>query len=377
MNLIPRDSCVFTQDPDMELLFEIERFPVFMGCTESDPSTDQFAPMRWWINRNTGSLQLNPLLPLDVLYAAQHNESYGAIWAAHHREFAAFLHEVGPFDRVFEIGGAHGILCKEYADLRSNAHWTILEPNPQLVEGSPAEVIRGFFDDRFRYDKPLDVVVHSHVFEHVYHPAEFMQHLRQFVPVGKLMVFSVPNLLRFLEACFTNCLNFEHTVFLSEEYILWLLSENGFVLRAKRNFGDHSTFYAAEHVGGLPKTPCPDLYERNKRLYTAFVGYHDKLIADLNQKLAGTQKKVFLFGAHIFSQYLIAHGLDVSKVVSILDNGPGKIGKRLFGTAFAVNSPRILAEEANPLVVLKTGFYNQEIKDDILKNINPNVEFVE
>lgn len=361
----------------MELLFEIERFPVFMGCTESDPSTDQFAPMRWWINRNTGSLQLNPLLPLDVLYAAQHNESCGAMWTAHHREFAAFLHEVGPFARVFEVGGAHGILSKEHARLHPSAKWTILEPNPKLVDGSPAEVIRGFFDGNFRYDEPVDVVVHSHVFEHIYQPAEFMRDLSRFAPTGTLMVFSVPNMIRLLEEFLTNCLNFEHTVFLAEEYILWLLAQNGFVLRAKRNFGDHSIFYAAENVGRLAKTDCPNLYERNKSLYLGFVDHHDRLIAELNQKLAATHKKVFLFGAHIFSQYLIAHGLDVSKVTCVLDNGPAKVGKRLFGTAFTVNSPRVLAEEESPLVILKAGFYNQEIRDDILKNINPNVEFIE
>lgn len=377
MHLINRNHCVFTGTSGLEFLFKLDRFPVYMGCTEADPSTDLFAPMSWWIDPATGSIQLNPLLPLDVLYAAQHNESFGGIWTAHHKAFAAFLKEAGAFQNVFEIGGAHGILSKEYAQLYSNASWTILEPNPKLVEGAKATVIKGFFDEHFSFTSPFDVVVHSHVFEHIYEPAAFIEQLAAFIPVGKHMVFSIPNMLRQLECNFTNCLNFEHTVFLTEEYVLWLLGKNGFILRNKQHFGEHSTFYAVENSGVKQSIPCPNLYERNKSIFTGFIHYHDKLISDLNAIIRNTDKAVYIFGAHIFSLYLIQHGLDESKINAVLDNGPMKIGKRLYGTGLTVFSPKILANQNNALVILKAGIYNNEIKTDIINNINPHVEFIE
>jgi hypothetical protein len=123
----------------------------------------------------------------------------------------------------------------------------------------------------------------------------------------------------------------------------------------------------------LPK----DLYSKNKKLYLDYVEYHDELIKEINNKIKSSKQPVYLFGAHIFAQYLIAFGLDTSCIVSLLDNDPKKHGKRLYGTNLMVNSPKVLAELENPVVILKAGVYNQEIKADILNNINDSVVYLE
>jgi hypothetical protein len=84
-----------------------------------------------------------------------------------------------------------------------------------------------------------------------------------------------------------------------------------------------------------------------------------------------------MFGAHVFAQYLIAFGLDTTRIVSLLDNDPKKQSKRLYGTGLLVLSPQILRDVANPFVILKAGVYNQEIKSDILNNINALTTFLE
>ena len=49
-----------------------------------------------------------------------------------------------------------------------------------------------------------------------------------------------------LERQYTNCLNFEHTIYLAENYIDTLLTYHGFEIVEKKNFlDDHSIFYAA------------------------------------------------------------------------------------------------------------------------------------
>jgi hypothetical protein len=90
-----------------------------------------------------------------------------------------------------------------------------------------------------------------------------------------------------------------------------------------------------------------------------------------------TTQPVYLFGAHVFAQYLIAFGLDTSLIVSLFDNDPKKLGKRLYGTNLRVQSPSVLREVKNPIVILKAGVYNEEIKADILCNINSSVVFFE
>jgi len=121
----------------------------------------------------------------------------------------------------------------------------------------------------------------------------------------------------------------------------------------------------------------PGLYEKNKKVYQDYVEHHENLITALNSQMRGVNQPVYLFGAHIFAQSLIAFGLDTSRIVCLLDNDPNKQGKRLYGTSLFVNSPKVLKEVDRPVVILKAGVYNNEIKEDILSNINSSVIFWE
>ena len=257
--------------------------------------------------------------------------------------------------------------------------WTILEPNPAPIEGCSARFIKGFFDDEFSSNENFQTVVHSHVFEHIYEPDKFMQHLAEFISEGNNLIFSLPNIQVMLERKYTNGLNFEHTVFLTEPYIEYLLAKHGFRLLEKKFFmDDHSIFYATIRDASVePVELPPGLYERNKQLYLDYVQYHEKLIVELNAVISNTQRPVYLFGAHVFSQYLIEFGLVTNKIVCLLENDPGKHGKRLYGTNLVVQSPKILKDIDQPIVILKAGVYNTEIKEAILNDINDNVTFVE
>jgi hypothetical protein len=378
MSLIERSHCVITGKGDLEHLYSFSNFPVFMGCLDQPATDDIKEDMNWWISRGTGLIQLNRLLPLEVLYPESHGSgSVGALWGKHHKAFATFLNQMAP-SSILEVGGAHGVLAKEYQRFRK-IPWTILEPNPSPVEGCKASFIKGFFDDKFSYGEAFDTVVHSHVFEHIYEPDQFMRHLAGFMGEGKHLVFSLPNMQVMLERKYTNCINFEHTVFLTEPYVEFLLAKHGFRLLTKEYFmDDHSIFYAAVRDPSVKPLELPHgLYEKNKQLYMDYVHYHEELIKDLNRKISDSTQPVYLFGAHVFAQYLIAFGLDTSRIVSLLDNDPKKQGKRLYGTSLMVQSPKVLRDVVNPFVILKAGVYNQEIKADILNNINASTTFLE
>lgn len=70
-----------------------------------------------------------------------------------------------------------------------------------------------------------------------------------------------------------------------------------------------------------------------------------------------------------------AFGLQEKYFLNVLDNAPGKIGRRLYGTNLTVKSPKFLQEHEEAIVVLKAGAYTDEIKKDILENINPHILF--
>ncbi|MES9901335.1 MAG: class I SAM-dependent methyltransferase [Sedimenticola sp.] len=361
-------------------LHTIEQFPVFLGCTGEPEETDLKEDMCWYISLESGMIQLNPVLPLDIVYQQGHGSGcVGGLWLQHHKAFAKFIQTRSP-KAVLEIGGAHGILSREYQQLES-IEWTILEPNPSPVEGVNAEFIKGFFDDNFTFDGEIDTIIHSHVLEHVYYPDEFVRHLANFLKEGQKLIFSLPNMEVMLKHKYTNCINFEHTVFITEPYVEHLLSMHGFRQVEKMYFlDDHSIFYAYEKDEDTKVIDHPeDLYEHNKKLYHDYITYHENLIRDLNHKIAQTdpEQPIYLFGAHVFAQYLIGFGLKTDRIICLLDNDISKQGKRLYGTDMMVSSPKVLADVEDPIVILKAGVYNSEIKRDVNSCINQNVTYWE
>ena len=57
-------------------------------------------------------------------------------------------------------------------------------------------------------------------------------------------------------------------------------------------------------------------------------------------------------------------------------NDINKHEKRLYGTNLKVFSPKIIKEEEKPIIILKAGVYNEEIKEDIYRNINSEAIFI-
>ena len=162
MELVSRSKNVISQSKDLKVLHSLNSFPVFMGCVEHDESRDLHADITWAISPNNGILQLISLIPINILYQSQHSGAIGGLWTEHHQIFANFIQSQEPRS-VSEIGGAHGILSREYKKL-NKIDWTILEPNPSPAKGVSAEFIEGFSDDNFTFDGEFDTIIHSHVF---------------------------------------------------------------------------------------------------------------------------------------------------------------------------------------------------------------------
>lgn len=372
---IERNADVICGERDLEHLHTFSAFPVFMGCTATPRSSDVTADMSFWVSRRSGMVQLNPLLSLDVLYPEAHGAGcVGRLWAVHHQTFAEFIKKYEPAS-VLEIGGAHGILAVNYQSIAS-IPWTIVEPNPTPVAECRARIIKGFFTESFDPQVEVDTVVHSHVFEHMYDPAQFVRQLAEFLAPGKKLIFSVPNMRVMVERKYTNCLNFEHTILLSEEYIEFLLSSHGFRLLERQYFlDDHSIFYAAVRDPDAQVQPLPaGLYERNRAAYLAYVDTHLQLIEKINAEIRG-KSRVFLFGAHAQAQYLLGFGLDASSIEAVLDNDKNKQGKRLYGTDKLVRSPEELRALEAPTVIVRAGTFTDEIVSQI-RDINPSTRFL-
>jgi len=378
MDTIERTRSVIDQSSELETLHTLKNFPVFMGCVDHPRHEDLVADQTWDICRRTGVIQLRGLIPLDVLYQEQYCSVVGDLWLRHHNAFAAFVNVAAP-QTVLELGGAHGTLSKLYAELQPTSSWTILEPNPAPAENVKARYIAGFFDSSFQADQNYDAVIHSHVFEHMYEPDEFVRTLAHFGNGSVRHIFAVPNIKSWFQRKYTNALNFEHTVFITEEYIDYLLVKHGLSIERKHHFGDeHSIFYdvVRNPLNDRYQAP-PGLYASHKEIFLDYIRYHKELIDSLNQQMHTQPGDIYLFGAHVFSQYLLAFGLDTSQIVCILDNNPLKHNHRLYGTDMMMRSPEVLRGLESPRVILKAGSHTEEIRRGILSKINSTAKFLE
>lgn len=380
MKCISRNYCVITGEQDMEELYSFSRFPVHMLAEfNTSINDDLLFDMNIGISKSSGVIQITKLLPNNIIYKDSHSNAIGKTWREHHMEVAKIIKEQHP-ETVLEIGGATGILESIYnLTLPKTIRWVIVEPEPNPIAETNAEFIKGFFPENLGEDYKFDMFVHTHVMEHMYQPRDFMSTVSSILKQDMRMVFSVPNLKALLKNGTTSVLNFEHNIYLTEEYIDFLLSEYGFKIEDKQYFGcDHSIIYSVIKNDSVDKIELSNkFYTENKELFSKYISDHLDKIKSCNAKLKNNDGPVYLFGAHITTQYYIAFGLDLDRIVCILDNDKSKYDKRVCGTTFQVCSPSILKSVENPIVILPNGPYSNEIKIDIIENINENVEFWE
>jgi len=380
MNLknISRNKDIIDNEGSLEQIFKINQFPLSMGCVDTNPSSDIRIDQIWSKGINSGVIQLELLAPLELLYQSQHDAGVvGALWMEHHEAFASFIKKRYPSGPVLEIGGAHGILSK-IANNERDYDWTIIEPAPNPAIGVDAKYIKGFFGDTKHNFTNIKCMVHSHVFEHLYNPIDFLKKSYESMDKESSMYFAVPNIFEMVERGYSNSINFEHTIFLCEEITEYLFKKQGFNIIEKEFFKeDHSIFYhckPAKHLNSSDDIKL-DLPKNYTQVFKNFWHNFETDAKNLNNIIKDKNNPCFIFGAHIFSQILLRLGLDESNLEGILDNAESKRDKRLYGSELMVDSPSIIKDIESPYVVLRAGAYNAEITKQ-LKHINPDVVII-
>lgn len=107
MDYIIRDKGIITGQANLEPLYTLKDFPVFMGCVEYDTEQDLRTDMSWAICPETSLIHLDKLIPLEILYQAQHVDGTGPTWQQYYRDFADYIIQRSPKD-ILEIGGGQG-----------------------------------------------------------------------------------------------------------------------------------------------------------------------------------------------------------------------------------------------------------------------------
>lgn len=375
--MLEREKCVLCRKILQQTELLLPDFPVYMGTTTGEQNEDLSADQSWSICSTCGIIQLRYLAPLDVLYAVNHStEAVGDIWKNHHLAFADLVKRHIKKERcsILEIGAAHGTLARKILE-DSNGDYTIIEPDATFYDPK-IKFIKGFFEEHLNKLGDFDIIIHSHVLEHLYQPFDSLDKMIDNMKSGAKMISSFPNIESLISKAGANSLNFEHTYYLHPVHFEQFVISRGMVILEKKEYLDHSFFYVLERSlerKTQVKNVAIESIEWESR---EFISMWNKLkaIASLfEDKLGSLQSRdKFIFGAHVFTQALLYSGLGSHHFSGVLDNSKAKQGNRLYGTRLQVFNPEILHDLESPVVVVLTTHYQKEIEDQLLR-INRNV----
>jgi len=346
--------------------------PTYIGTEIASSNHDTFHPMEWGCRESDGLFGVTSHPSLDTIYLKNHNDLVGETWRDHNDEFSNFVYKNMVGD-VLEIGSGNGVLSKTvFNKAKGNLAWHSIEPNPL------SENISGFhIDGWFPHDVPetlkFNTIVNSHVVEHQPSPIDFVSAKAGMLSDGGRLIMSWPNMRSMATSLDLNFLMFEHLTYLPEEELIAICEHMGFVLVDKRHFGDHSIFVAFELVRDQTNDSYESLVSEEEfaGIANEYLIYLDSFSKEANSFFKETPNENFIFGAHVFAQYLIFNGLDTNNIRAILDNNKSKVGQRLYGTELSVMSPEELSTSIPVDILLPMGSYEDEVLSQLKDMLAP------
>jgi len=353
-------------------IYKLENVPIKLVCTPNPEFGFEELSISKCVQCRT--IQLDKLIPLDILYSTSHNyTSVGKTWEGYFNLFCDVVQTNIIGKNILEIGDPSGKIATR---LDKYSKWFIIEPNKnnKIDFNENIIFIEGFFDEKFHIKQNIDLIIHSHLFEHIYEPNQFLRKCYEILDVNGEMVFGVPNMeyIAEQELCPYLGVFFEHTIFLNKENISYLLLKNGFEIVKIIDYENHSTIYHCKKNSiVIPSIPFA-LSKNYEDVFFSTIENYQRFVNKCNNLIDTT---FYIFGASYNTQYILALGLDCNKVVGILDNCKEKQGKYLYGYNIKIYEPSVIKGDGSS-IILKNGYYIDEILKQILI-INPDTNILQ
>ena len=365
---IIRNKCVICDGDNLSVFLQY-RMPVYNSDT---PYNENFkvSDIKFSECLDCNVVQLKEFVEPEIVYQFNHNrEIVGPTWLDHYDQFKDFISDVEN-KNVLEISDPVAKVAKKFTNYNK---WFIVEPHLSLtIDDSKIHFIDEFFDDNFTIKHKIDIIVHSHFFEHTLKPSSFLDKCNELLEIGGLMYISTPNLKSILNINNNpnNILHFEHTFYFDENIVEYLANKSGFRVNRILEFKKHSLFIELEKISSPLINLLVQKFDRNSLIFLKSYNNYKKIIETINL----SKDRYILFGCHVSSQFLIYNGLDVNKIDYIIDNSPSKQNNFLYGTNILTYSPNKITEDSL-IIVSHMGIYADEIKEGLLK-IKKDIKFI-
>ena len=373
-----RNICEICGCTDLESIYTIENMPVRIGT--SDNKNFKYFDLTYAQCVHCNNVQILNLVDPNDVYEENHNKNIvGQTWIKHNKAFADFvLNEITTDCKIFEIGDPSAKIASLIIDNPNILSWDIIEPQAEQIHIPKVKIIDGFFDKNFIIDTCYDLIILSHVFEHLTNFADLIPMMDKVTKSTGKVIISIPNMQQILDTKSMPPLHmtFEHTIFLNRRNVEELFKKYNFSLQSFEKFNDHSEFYVFEKKNDLSYNFKDLMPKELSDKIIEIVEEKEKKIECFNIELnKNIYDSYFIYGSHVHSQMYLNLGLDQSILNGVLDNDVAKHYRYLYGTDLQVFPVAKLADFQNPLILCDMGAYDDEIKKQINQNY-PNVTLI-
>lgn len=379
--MIQRNNCIRCNIKN-EIIHTEKEVPISFTTTKNNTNY-KYSKLLYGYCDKCNIIQLNELIDLDILYEKGHNyQVVGNIWKQYFSQFVDILTPYIKDKNVLEIGCPSGKIANNCNDYNL---WNIIDPNVKMFENEKINSICKFFDDKSSFEFDVNIIVHSHLFEHIYNPISFLNNCYRILVDNGYMIFGVPN----MEYIMKNKISlyfgvmFEHNIFYSVTNIKTMLQQCKFKILDISFYKDHSIFFKVQKVNNnnYNYTLTKNIYTTdNINLKEAFIeniSYYNNCIHSWIEYInnGNKDKNIYIFGASYNTSLLLHKINERINIKGVLDNCFEKQGQYFYGYNYLILSPLLLKNE-NAIVILKNGVYNEEIKKSLLE-LNINTIFLE
>lgn len=379
MNSIARTECAICNNI-IEKIFDLEHVPITLSCSASLENYN-YAKLSFSKCKICNTIQLNKLIPLNILYEKSHNfTSVGKIWSEYFKCLVDKLQTNITDKNILEIGCPSGKLAMNNNNYNK---WYIVDfnKNDSIKFNDKIHFIQGCFDKNFEINERIDVITHSHLFEHIYEPNDFLKKCYELLVDDGEMIFGIPN-MKYLadnDLCLFLGIFFEHTIFMNKENVIYLLKKHGFEIVEIIDYLNHSTIYHVKktkqlntllNIAHSDELHITDYFQK----FMSGINKYKLFIDDCNLIICNTNKPVYIFAASYNTQILLSMGIEIKYLKGILDNAKDKQNTYLYGFELLVYNPDVIINN-DSIVILKNSFYGDEIKEQLL-TLNPRTQIL-
>lgn len=360
MNRMIRTECVLCLQKSLKSFVILNNFPI-KCCSDVDIDN----PITWNMELGTctlcGSVQQLNLLDPSILYGGKYplDTSYSKDWLQHYDQFATFIKKnISNNNQIVEIGSSSQILLDRLYDSYNN--YTVFDFSLDTIKDYKENIkyVEGNCETyQFSID---DVIIMSHVFEHLYNPYFFINNCMS-NNVNKI-ILSIPNMNDNTRIHITR----EHTFTYNDSDILYMFGKHKYKCVDKQFYKkDHSIFYyfqLTDDYIAINRDFKHDNYELTKQFLTK------KLTVPIN---------TYLMGAGYFSQCVYNNITNKENIIGIIDNDQTKQNRYFYNTSLLIKPFNILKDlEDGHVIVLANKYWTEEAIDHIYK-INKNIKIIQ